>query len=360
MDAGGASDGSGPDAGSPDLHPAVDTAMDVPPSVPCDTTLSYPDRLACTGLYSDPATLTLDPAVKEFRPGLELWSDGSAKTRWILLPAGKKINVSNANDWLFPVGTKVWKEFRLTIAGRERRVETRLLWKKTDQQWIRAVYQWSADERETFEVTAGVTDILGTGYEIPDQLACGRCHGGKTDILLGVEAISLAQPAARGITYSELQRQGLLESDNGNEKIPASVLGLPGDEAARPAIGYLHMNCGVSCHNPNTLGTTFPSRLDIVNGRVTALVEMDLFKTAINVPSIYQPVGTKALFYRIRPGDPARSSIHHRMNRRDTQSGMSGQMPPLATHKIDAAGVALVEAWIAGMNVAKGYPAPAP
>jgi hypothetical protein len=39
---------------------------------------------------------------------------------------------------------------------------------------------------------------------------------------------------------------------------------------------------------------------------------------------------------------------------------MPEQMPPVATHKIDADGVALVEAWIAGMTVAKGYPAPGP
>lgn len=347
--------------------PRTDGAVDAPIAVPdmappfaCSDALAYPEHLACTGLYQDWATLTVDKAVREFKPGFELWSDGAAKTRWIYLPPGKAIDVTNANDWTFPVGTKSWKEFRISIGGKLKRVETRFLWKKTEDQWIRAIYRWSEDEREAPEVRDGVENVAGTGYEIPNQLACGKCHGGRMDLLLGFEALSLAQPAATGLTYTELQRQGLLASKNGNETIPATDLVPPGDDVGQKAMGYLHANCGVSCHNANTPGTKYASRIEVVNKKIVALAETDLFKTAINLPSMYQPMGAAASFYRIRPGDPARSSLPYLMNRRDPKKDKPEQMPPLASHKIDTEGVALIQNWIMGMTPAKGYPTPGP
>ena len=41
----------------------------------------------------------------------QLWADYATKQRWILLPPGTKIDATDPNEWVFPVGTKVWKEF---------------------------------------------------------------------------------------------------------------------------------------------------------------------------------------------------------------------------------------------------------
>src|SRR5687767_4958187 len=69
------------------------------------------ESLGSTGLFSDLATEQLSPGVRAYRPRYELWSDGAEKRRWILLPEGERIDTSNMDDWVFPVGTKLWKEF---------------------------------------------------------------------------------------------------------------------------------------------------------------------------------------------------------------------------------------------------------
>ncbi len=84
-----------------------------------------PDRLSQTGLYADLASRTLAPGILSYVPRYELWSDGAQKKRYLHLPAGGRIDTSAADDWRFPVGTKVWKEF--DVGGKV--VETRLLWK---------------------------------------------------------------------------------------------------------------------------------------------------------------------------------------------------------------------------------------
>src|SRR5688572_13616865 len=81
-----------------------------------------PERLSASGLYSGPATESLAPDVRSFRPRFELWSDGASKRRFIWLPPGTQIETSDMDEWQFPVGTKLWKEF--TRDGV--RVETRL------------------------------------------------------------------------------------------------------------------------------------------------------------------------------------------------------------------------------------------
>ena len=81
-----------------------------------------PEHLSETGLYADIATGELAPGVAPFTPRFSLWSDGSEKQRWLLLPDGAQIDTSNMDEWTFPEGTKVWKQF--SSAGV--RLETRL------------------------------------------------------------------------------------------------------------------------------------------------------------------------------------------------------------------------------------------
>ncbi len=76
-----------------------------------------PSTLACTGLYADIVTKTLAPGVRFYAPAVPLWSDAAQKGRWIQLPAGTQIDASDPNEWTFPVGTKVWKEFSKAASG---------------------------------------------------------------------------------------------------------------------------------------------------------------------------------------------------------------------------------------------------
>src|SRR5512136_372773 len=71
-----------------------------------------PATLRDTGLYSDWATKTVAADNLPFSPQYALWSDGAAKLRWLHIPKGGFIDASNPDVWRFPVGTRVWKEFR--------------------------------------------------------------------------------------------------------------------------------------------------------------------------------------------------------------------------------------------------------
>jgi len=97
-------------------------------------TSQLPQRLSKTGLFSDISSGTIADGVSAYRPQFQLWSDGAEKRRWIALPPCTTIDTSDMDDWEFPSGTKVWKEFG--IAGK--RIETRLLIKQGpgDDDWV--------------------------------------------------------------------------------------------------------------------------------------------------------------------------------------------------------------------------------
>src|SRR6185312_8178357 len=135
---GATSDGA-EDAAAKD-GPPTDAGPDggLPPG--CNTgSQGEPTELRCTGLYADWATKTVAADVRPYDPGLHLWSDGAGKTRWIYLPPGTKIDSSNMDQWTFPAGTKVWKEFALGGT----RIETRLIWKRPSGSWYFTTYRWS-------------------------------------------------------------------------------------------------------------------------------------------------------------------------------------------------------------------------
>jgi hypothetical protein len=61
-----------------------------------------------TGLYADTAAGTLAPGVSAFTPQFALWSDASTKQRWLYLPPDSKIDTTDMDNWVYPVGTKFW------------------------------------------------------------------------------------------------------------------------------------------------------------------------------------------------------------------------------------------------------------
>jgi hypothetical protein len=320
-----------------------------------------PEELRCTGLYSDWDSLTIDPAVQAFAPGFELWSDGAEKTRWIYLPPGTQIDASDMNAWVFPVGTKLWKEFRLPIAGSTvsggvARVETRMLRKVAEGRWTFATYVWSPEQDSARRVTAGIRPFPGTqDYEVPAERTCNRCHGNKPDRVLGFEAVLLAAPEATGLTYDRLVAEGRIS--RGGSTIPTtSSLQIPGDTLTREAIGRLHANCGIACHNASG-PAPFSMRIESVDGATPTAVEgTSVFQEAIGQPSFFTPDGASGTFYRIQPTDEGRSTIFYRMSQR----GSGGeQMPPVATHLPDPESLQAMRAWIRSMTGAP-YPPPGP
>ena len=297
-----------------------------------------PKTLVCTGLYGSGQAIAGD--VLEYAPAESLWADGAVKRRFIRLPPGSKIDSRDMDEWVFPVGTQTWKEF--TVAGRK--VETRYAEKRTDGSWLRTTYVWSDDETSAVEVTAGVQNVRGTGYDVPPQTECNECHDGAADGVLGFEAIGLSGAAATGLTMQALIDQGLLTQP------PAQVPVIPGGPLDVAALGWLHANCGNACHN-GTSGaaagwTGLHMRLTV--GALATVQDTDTYKTALGVASSFQPT-PDAGFLRIAPGDPAHSAIPFRASARNAGGHAGWQMPPIATNVADLADVDAVEAWITSL-----------
>src|SRR5450432_1007639 len=105
-----------------------------------------PLTLFDTGLCVDRACIQISPDVQTYTPQFALWADTASKRRWYKLPPGTQIDTTDMDHWVFPVGTKFWKEFtRDDGMGHDIRVETRLVMRigPGDQQadWFYVSYQ---------------------------------------------------------------------------------------------------------------------------------------------------------------------------------------------------------------------------
>jgi hypothetical protein len=317
-----------------------DVSIGARPPPTCEAGVE-PVALACTGLYSDWTQLTLAPDVQSYTPGATLWADGADSTRWIWLPPGSTIDTTHPADWSFPVGTKVWQELRLL----GKRIETRYVWKEAPGLWFRTTFAWTEDQSAAPALAMGLPNARGLPYDIPATSACGQCHDGAADFLLGFEAVGLAMPTSAGLNLQALKQRRMLS------KPLATAPVLPGDPTTAATLAFLHANCGTSCHNrgPGAHGGATGLFLKLVidaTGALPALEETDTWLTSYKVPSNLTPSGYDAGgFWRIAPGDVAHSSIAWTISRRD---GVV-QMPPLASHLVDQNDVQRVGMWIAGL-----------
>lgn len=300
-----------------------------------------PELLSQTGLYADVATRAIATSVAEFSPAYPLWSDGVEKRRFVYLPeCDPVIDNTDEDDWSFPVGTRMWKEFSLGGVL----LETRLVHRygPGPDDFLFATYAWRADDTDADRVTGGVDDVRGTEHDIPPVDACGRCHGphnakgGLPSRYLGFSALQLSHDGP-GVTMASLSADGHLAIPN------AVGYAIPGDPVAQAALGYLHSNCA-TCHNDSPDGLLFPF-IDLrVRTSDADVASTATWQTAVNAPATLYMTGCS---HRILGGDPLASCFHVRMNARGSD-GMpnSAQMPPLATDEVDTEGLAALDAWI--------------
>jgi len=346
-DAAAAVDAPGPavDAGTgTDATPAIDAAPPADAASPADASspppppLPYPaptyQHLSETGLYRDIAARTLAPSVTPFEPTYKLWSDGAQKQRWIRLPPGTRIDTSDMDHWIFPVGTQVWKEFSLDGVL----LETRLVERYgtgPDDVWMGA-FVWNADQTDADFAPDGVQDIAGTMHDAPKQKDCGSCHRGETGRVLGFSAIQLTAPAS-GPNLATLQAAGWLSRAPAPGGYP-----LGADPVTTAALGYFHANCG-HCHNP--AGTAWPDTQMVLRSSVadSGLDTTSVTQTIVNVPLAYWRGGS--IIWRVAPGQPDKSAVVARMSAR----GNDDQMPPLATEVVDSTGLDTIRAWITSL-----------
>lgn len=311
-----------------------------------------PANLSGTGLYSDIASRTIASANMMFSPQYPLWSDGARKKRWIYLPPKQSIDAKRPDDWVFPVGAKVWKEFTFG-----KRVETRYLEKIGKKAWIYATYAWNEKETDAGLVPeTGFPNYVeiapGVRHSIPGVPDCKACHDGQgRDVVLGFSALQLSPerdpnaPHAEEFTPEMVNLKDLVDRKllihlpkrfDGNPPV------IPANSAReRAVLGYLSANCG-GCHNStdplSTVGMYLKRSIDIS----PEALKLEL-ATLVGHTSKYQiPEPGIDQSYRILPGDPSKSTVIYRMATRNPYR----QMPPLGSKLVDKEAVDLITKWI--------------
>lgn len=298
--------------------------------------LTGPTLLSDTGLYADFAARRLASRIIPLQPRYPLWSDGAEKQRYLLLPEDAQIESRDMDDWRFPVGTKIWKEFKLD----GRLIETRLIEKRREPDnggWFRMSYAWQEDEADAIAAPAGIKAARGTTYEIPSQAQCGQCHYKGEKPVIGISALQLSTNG----DGSESPSMTALREADALTVFPTRSFAPPGTGVVQAALGYLHGNCS-HCHDSRSAAAAevkifMEVRVDDETPQETAA-----YRTLVGQPIHHFPdVGLEGL---VVPGKPDKSLVYYRMHRRD-----DAQMPPVSTHAIDEVGSATIASWVTGL-----------
>ncbi len=335
-------------AATPSTHPPALAAAG-----PTDggAAVALPQRLSETGLYEPGRVDTVAAGVRPFSPQYPLWTDGMTKRRWIALPAGATIDATDEHAWVFPVGTRLWKEFGLN--GHP--VETRMFWRASPTRWMSGTYVWNTEGTDaTLAPPEGIPAFVevapGRRHSIPSRDDCAACHGpsDRTSIL-GFNALQLStdrdpaalhnEPLRTGFTTLETLETDRLLSPSRPERVTAPPRVATSDPSTRAMLGYLAANCGI-CHDGRGEIAGFSASLayrDIVEDGDAVV------RTLIGQPTRWQlpgvPDGHSVL---VQPGDASRSAIYVRMRSRSPSS----QMAPLGSVVRDTQAVDALQRWI--------------
>lgn len=301
-----------------------------------------PDVLSATRCFTGPDLRTPGPDLIAYQINSPLWSDGSGKKRWFVVPPGEQITLGDDGSWVFPEGSVIIKEFGFDLAGDAegmRPIETRFM-ARVGGDWEFWTYRWNHEgtEARRVEGTDSIELDLANGtaltWNFPDLTACKACHSGAAHRVLGPSTAQMDREVRLG--SGTLDQIGALFEMGILRELPPvehDVLPDPLDERVpleARARSYLHANCG-HCHRP---GGWVPPELDMDLRFDTPLAEARLcdVRTQYEIPFSGR---------RVDPGDPGASVILQRMRLTDIF-----RMPPTGTVVSDPEGTAVVERWI--------------
>lgn len=308
-----------------------------------------PLELSETGLFSTQEAPIL------YNPQFPLWSDGAKKRRWIFLPQDKKITISKNDTWLFPVGTKLWKEFSLPVEGTQtwKKVETRYI-EKTEKGWIFAVYLWDKENKKAkLAPLKGIPNYWplagGKKYSIPDRAACLNCHNALQDRVLGFNALQLSSardPKISGPTVKTLIENNLIDLKEDRPPTMAYDPQLP--QESKKAFDYIQANC-TYCHNPKGAAhfTGLHLQADSL-GQDDVLALRPYYANTVGVPTLLFniPQVPGGVSYQIYPGSLEKSAFYFRMK----QNGPLRMPPAWANAGIDQHGLEVIKDYISKLR----------
>ena len=297
--------------------------------------------------------------VVPYEVNARLYSDGTHKRRFIVLPPGETITFEETDRWDYPRGTIIIKTFLAEgNAQLGRRVlETRLLTREGDGRWRPQTYLWDEDQRAARRHLIGAKiELQPAGfdepftYQVPNKNQCKNCHGQdrvleplgpRTRQLNGVSSIT-------GQPQNQLERMaalGMFDREIGPVDQLESIPDYRDDSAPlhERALAYLEANCG-HCHNPDGSGGTSGLHLEFHG---TEGIDYGVCRRPVAAGG-----ASGDLSYDIDPGKPERSILLQRMKSQDPEV----KMPELPLRTVDPEGVAIVEQWISEMDGACDSP----
>lgn len=301
---------------------------------------AFPERLSEVGIYPDPAERSeVAAGAIGYEPRWPLWSNGSHKQRFAVLPPGFVIDNSDRTRWTFPAGTLFFKTFSYDELGDGalRPIETRVI-RVLEEGWDAHVYQWNEDasdaERLALDTPVEVT-VRDRGSEpfthaIPSRRDCRKCHESEPAWIIGFDELRLNH-TRDGAAETQLEALSNLFAEtppSDAERISHE------DELTRDVLGYVHGNCA-HCHNGGTgQNNSFDMRYPVFEentiGRMT------------------EGLGT-APGIRIEPGEP-QSSILFLAFSGETDNDEIKSMPPVGVQRRDAEAIEMLRAWILSLE----------
>ncbi len=316
-----------------------------------------PTNLKDVGLFAAfPRTDQVDPRAFAFEPRYPLYSNGLDKARYVVLPAGTKIDTSTRDSWDFPVGTLLFKTFGFkdpASDGALKPVETRLIRRVAntgaiEAQWQFKVWEWNADATEATllegrrrtprEVLVGGQTIT---HNIPRLGDCWSCHIANKSPVIGFDELRLnhgvgsaqetllQQVVAKGWLTTAPQTP-FLEVPSGRNPLEKQVL------------EYATANC-VHCHN-GVQETREPGQryaaLDLTPARLVASTVNQMTMTSGTAPGV-----------RVVPGDPARSILLLALRAVDNPDANTEvkPMPLVGVDRADQTAIDLFQRWITAL-----------
>ena len=330
-----------------------------------------PTLLSQTGAFTDLATLTPRAGLIPFEPASPLWSDRTAKQRWIGVPntdgitgeydqESEKITYSSDSEWAYPIGTVFIKNFAAPLDLRDEgnpanllNLETRFLVRGETGDYFYFTYRWLEDGSDAVLVSQGtetrtfaITNSDGTPstqtWDFPSRGQCVECHQPNSGDVLGMKSRQLNHELfypSSGNTANQLTtfaNLGLFDQGPNFSTLASELKSVNIDDVSASweerVRSYLDSNCSY-CHRPGSAADraefdallTTPLPLSgILNGELFA------GQLGADDPRI------------VTPGSPERSVLFLR----DSSTNPGIMMPPIGRRLTDENYISVLEAWI--------------
>lgn len=344
---------------------------------------TFPRKLSESGLFDSVKDHRMKPGVVPYSVNAPFWSDGLHKERFIALPAGESMSFNRGRSWKFPDKAVLVKSFALEEKegdpASRKWIETRFMTKQNGE-WYGYSYKWNDTGTDAELIGPGAIDQEFTvrtasgerkqTWHYPSRAECMVCHSRAANFVLGVCEAQMNRDHDYDDGYVDnqirvLERLGMLDTvqwslgirdaAGGKENTqqahqrtftPDRVAGLPNvfHKFANPydtaadindrARSWLHVNCSV-CHVEAGGGN---SQFDVnyaSTAEKTRLFDAKPVHETFNLPDARL----------VAPGHPESSILLHRVAMRGP-----GQMPPLATNRVDEPALAMLREWVKGLK----------